>query len=120
LLSPAAGTLQPEETAASTLAAGLVSLQVLTHLDGVTEPATAEATLEIEMPDGLIARRSWPPHPSCGCHWPPQPTTNSPNRPTYGDHTVTMSDQRRSAADHRADEISASARIRPLTRTMEP
>ena len=93
LLSPASGTLQPEETAASMLAAGLVALQVLTHLDGVAEPATAGATLEIELPDGLIARRSWPPHPGCGCHWPPQPPAgSSPERPTVGDDPVTTRD----------------------------
>jgi bacteriocin biosynthesis cyclodehydratase domain-containing protein len=64
---------QPEETALSGLAAGLAALQVLAHLDGVSEPATVGATLEIELPDGLIARRSWPAHPRCGCHWPPRP-----------------------------------------------
>jgi bacteriocin biosynthesis cyclodehydratase domain-containing protein len=84
LLSPAAGIAQPEETALSSLAAGLVGLQVLAHLDGVGEPATAGATLEIELPDGLIARRSWPAHSRCGCHWPPQ--ASPPHLPATAGH----------------------------------
>jgi bacteriocin biosynthesis cyclodehydratase domain-containing protein len=64
-------TAPPEETAVSQLAAGLAALQVLVLLDGVQEPAAAGATLEIELPHGLVAHRSWPAHPACGCHWPP-------------------------------------------------
>ena len=59
-----------EESALSMLAAGLAAMQVLAQLDGLAEPAAAGATLEVEPPDGLIARRPWPAHPSCGCHWP--------------------------------------------------
>jgi hypothetical protein len=71
-----AGFGQPEENAVATLAAGLATLQVLAFLDGLGAeawalPASAGATLEIELPDGLIARRTWPAHPRCGCHWPP-------------------------------------------------
>jgi len=119
LLSPASGTLQPEETAASTLAAGLVALQVLAHLDGVTEPATTGATLEIELPDGLIARRSWPAHPGCGCHWPPQPAGSSPDRGTRGHDVVTIRDLRGSSPDRRADQSLADARGGALMRRME-
>lgn len=123
LLSPTSGTLQPEETAASTLAAGLVALQVLAHLDGVTEPATAGATLEVELPDGLIARRSWPPHPGCGCHWPPKPGS-SPDRGTTGDISITERDQRGASGglskDQQAVQSSAGARIRPVAGRMEP
>jgi bacteriocin biosynthesis cyclodehydratase domain-containing protein len=75
LLGPSSAGPEPEETALSTLAAGLVALQVLAQLDGISEPATVGATLEIELPDGLIARRSWPAHPRCGCHWPPRSET---------------------------------------------
>jgi bacteriocin biosynthesis cyclodehydratase domain-containing protein len=74
VLNPTADVPQPEETAVSILAAGLAALQVLGHLDGVGEPAAAGATLEVELPDGLIARRAWPAHPRCGCHWPPRQT----------------------------------------------
>ena len=119
LLSPASGTMQPEETAASTLAAGLVALQVLTHLDGVTEPATAGATLEVELPDGLIARRSWPAHPGCGCHWPPQPADSSPEPGAGGHDLVTIRDLRGSSPDRRADQSLADARCGALMRRME-
>jgi hypothetical protein len=57
-----------EETASSGLAAGLATLQVLAHLDGLAVPAALGATLEVELPDGLVARRPWPMHPACGCH----------------------------------------------------
>ncbi len=61
---------EPEETAEAGLAAGLAALQVLAHLDGMVKPAAVGATLEVELPDGLIALRRWPAHPDCGCAWP--------------------------------------------------
>lgn len=67
LLADRAGNRLPEETAVSTLAAGLAALQVLAHLDAVVTPAALGATLEIELPQGLTARRTWPVHPRCGC-----------------------------------------------------
>jgi len=73
LLSPSAVVPSPEETASVGLAAGLAALQVLAQLDGLTTPAASGATLEVELPDGLIARRTWPAHAGCGCHWPPGP-----------------------------------------------
>jgi len=84
----------PEETASSQLAAALAALQVLAQLDGgadrhastpgsPTRPAAFAATLEIELPEGLVSRREWPAHPSCGCTWPPRSppphTGGSPN-----------------------------------------
>lgn len=60
-----------EETTCASLTAALACLQVLGHLDGVGTPAALAATLEIELPDGLVSRRDWPAHPACGCHWPP-------------------------------------------------
>ncbi|MFI7588335.1 hypothetical protein ACIB24_14795 [Spongisporangium articulatum] len=61
-----------EETALSTLGAGLAAVQVLTFLDGraldgVGPPAARGATLEVTLPDGLAARRPWGVHPRCGC-----------------------------------------------------
>lgn len=67
---PGAGP-EPEETATAALVAGLAALQVLGHLDGLARPAATGATLEVELPDGLVSRRPWPAHPRCGCHWPP-------------------------------------------------
>ena len=118
VLRPAPGTPYPEETAASTLAAGLVALQVLAHLDGATEPASAGATLEIELPDGLIARRSWPAHPRCGCHWPPDPVESDPERATTGSGSGPDADLTGTSADQRPDRSLADARIRQLARTM--
>jgi bacteriocin biosynthesis cyclodehydratase domain-containing protein len=72
LLRPVAGAGgEPEETATAALVAGLAALQVLGHLDGLARPASTGATLEVELPDGLVSRREWPAHPRCGCHWPP-------------------------------------------------
>jgi len=59
----------PQESVSAGLAAGLAGLQVLAQLDGVPDPAALGATLEVELPDGLVARRSWPVHPACGCAW---------------------------------------------------
>lgn len=61
------GVADAGETASARLGAGLAALQVLTHLDGRARPAAVGATLEIDLPDGLVARRPWPVHPGCGC-----------------------------------------------------
>jgi hypothetical protein len=71
------------ETASSQLGASLAALQVLAHLDGLAtaparakaaaasaRPASVGATLEVDLPDGLVSRRPWPVHPACGCNWP--------------------------------------------------
>jgi bacteriocin biosynthesis cyclodehydratase domain-containing protein len=55
------------ETASATAAAGIAALQVLVLLDGHTTPASVGRTLEITLPDGLVERRAWRLHPSCGC-----------------------------------------------------
>jgi hypothetical protein len=55
------------ETVSSLLGASLAALQVLGHLDAGPPPAAHGATLEIGLPDGLVARRPWPAHPACGC-----------------------------------------------------
>jgi hypothetical protein len=82
LLAAAGRRLPQEETAISQLAASLAALQVLCQLDGLTVPAAVGATLEVELPDGLIARRPWPAHPSCGCTWPPGgPTGDATTEP---------------------------------------
>jgi bacteriocin biosynthesis cyclodehydratase domain-containing protein len=57
----------PEEAASALLAASLAALQVLGHLDGRVRPAALGATLEVELPDGLISRRPWSAHPGCAC-----------------------------------------------------
>ena len=83
LLSPAPDAGVGEETALATMVAGLAGLQVLAQLDGQSPgqlhghvhghatPASLGATLEVELPDGIVSRRPWPAHPACGCTWPP-------------------------------------------------
>jgi hypothetical protein len=64
------------ETVSSRLGAALAALQVLGHLDGLATadgearlPASVGATLEVDLPDGLVSRRTWTVHPACGCGW---------------------------------------------------
>jgi hypothetical protein len=52
--------------AVAALAAATGALQVLGHLDGGT-PEAVSASLEIGGPGGLVRRRTWTPHPRCGC-----------------------------------------------------
>jgi hypothetical protein len=53
-------------TVATVLAAtGFATAEVLTFLDGGT-PETLGAAVEIAAP-GRVRRRTWPPHPDCGC-----------------------------------------------------
>jgi bacteriocin biosynthesis cyclodehydratase domain-containing protein len=52
--------------AVAAVAAGLAALQVLAQLDG-GEPEALSASLEIGSPAGLVRRRTWAPHPLCGC-----------------------------------------------------
>jgi hypothetical protein len=92
LLAQLPGRARPAdagETASSRLGAALAALQVLAHLDGLAmlartpgapggptaavPPASVGATLEVELPDGLVSRRPWPVHPACGCGWAPTP-----------------------------------------------
>jgi ThiF family len=48
--------------------AALAAQQVVAHLDGFV-PATVDGTIETSLPFGLPRRRSWRPHPACGCTW---------------------------------------------------
>jgi hypothetical protein len=66
------------ESASATAAAGLVCLQVLAHLDGVVPPVSWGRTLALTLPDGLVERRRWAPHPRCGCTRLPGPADQPP------------------------------------------
>ncbi|HJU97563.1 MAG TPA: hypothetical protein VJ644_06285 [Jiangellaceae bacterium] len=57
------------DVALAALAGALAAQQALSHVDGFV-PTTADGTIEIRLPDGLPRRRSWRPHPACGCIWP--------------------------------------------------
>jgi hypothetical protein len=58
----------------ATVTAGHAAMQALEFLDrnvsGRPHPATFDGTLELASPDWRFRRRSWQPHPACGCHWP--------------------------------------------------
>ncbi|MDT4941015.1 MAG: hypothetical protein QOJ34_1104 [Pseudonocardiales bacterium] len=61
------GRYGPASAAAlATIVAGVAAQQVLAFLDG-DEPASLEGTIELHLPDWRLRRRSWPPHPDCGC-----------------------------------------------------
>lgn len=50
----------------STVLAGVAAQQALAFLDG-GEPDCIDGTIELRLPDWRLRRRSWPPHPECGC-----------------------------------------------------
>ena len=52
----------------ATLVASVTALQALGFLDDPgLRAATVDGTLELQLPDWRIRRRSWPPHPDCDC-----------------------------------------------------
>ena len=44
-------------------------MQALAFLDGQITPSAVDGTVEVSLPDGGMRRRSWTPHPGCGCAW---------------------------------------------------
>lgn len=56
---------EPCETATLLAAVGYATAEVLAYLDGA-QPETIGSATEIHAPNRL-RRRSWPPHPRCGC-----------------------------------------------------
>jgi hypothetical protein len=73
----ARGDAPPCDLGLATVAAAQAVVQVLALVDagaggagsGSTGPATVGGTLETTLPDGLTRRRTWEPHPACGCRW---------------------------------------------------
>jgi hypothetical protein len=47
--------------------AALATAQALTFIDRAGEPAAANGTLEVVLPQWQWQRRGWPPHPACTC-----------------------------------------------------
>ncbi len=43
------------------------ALQVIAFLDGDPRPLAVDGTIEIAQSDGRVRRRTWIPHPACGC-----------------------------------------------------
>lgn len=57
----------PCEAPLAVAVAALAAVQALTFLDGRDRPAAVDGTLELTLPEIRARRRSWQPHPSCGC-----------------------------------------------------
>jgi bacteriocin biosynthesis cyclodehydratase domain-containing protein len=57
------------DTVLAAMTATLAAAQALAYLDraGPDLPATANGTLELVLPGWQWRRRTWPPHPACGC-----------------------------------------------------
>ena len=56
----------PNDVLVCTFAAAATAMQAVAFLDG-ERPSVLEGTLELALPDWRLRRRSWPPHPDCGC-----------------------------------------------------
>jgi hypothetical protein len=62
------------DTVLAAVVAAHAALEALAFLDRLTDPAlpaptTLGGTLELTLPDWRLRRRSWAPHPACGCRW---------------------------------------------------
>jgi bacteriocin biosynthesis cyclodehydratase domain-containing protein len=55
------------EVALAVRLAGLAAAQALAFLDADPAVATCDGTLEIDPREARVRRRSWQPHPACGC-----------------------------------------------------
>jgi len=55
------------DTVLAAATAALATAQALTLIDQAGEPAAANGTLEMVLPDWQWQRRGWPPHPACTC-----------------------------------------------------
>lgn len=79
------------------MAGAFAAAQILDHLDGLRCPGTVDGTLEWNVGEAAPRRRSWSPHPTCGCRdlaegpWGVLASTGGGPRPaTPGGATVTM------------------------------
>jgi bacteriocin biosynthesis cyclodehydratase domain-containing protein len=60
---------QPQacDTVLAAMTATLAAAQALAYLDRAAPPVTTNGTLELVLPGWQWRRRTWPPHPGCGC-----------------------------------------------------
>ena len=63
---PGRSVVEPCDVTLATFAAAVAAMQSLAFLDGGSAP-TIDGTLELTLPDWRLRRRSWIPHPACGC-----------------------------------------------------
>jgi bacteriocin biosynthesis cyclodehydratase domain-containing protein len=82
----------------ATLGASVCALQVLAFVDG-GEPATHDGTLEVALPDWRIRRRTWGPHPACGCRWPTDEATDEATAGAAGMDGPSRTPRRHGGAD---------------------
>jgi hypothetical protein len=76
--------------------ASICASQALQYLDGGAgpaadhpHPASRNGTLEVRLTDWRVRRRSWPPHPACGCHWPAaDPAAHAPTQGQWRSRTM--------------------------------
>jgi hypothetical protein len=74
------GAAVPCDVVLATAVAAHAALQALAFLDleraedigpaAASLPLALDGTIEISQADGRVRRRSWSPHPLCGCAWP--------------------------------------------------
>src|SRR5690606_16750741 len=60
-------TVEACDTVLATAVACWAVREVLGFLDGAPRPATVNGSLELTLTDWQWRRRSWTPHPECGC-----------------------------------------------------
>lgn len=69
-LTSGRGATEACDVVLATAVAATAAAQALAYLDGRSAPvATIGGSLELTLPDWRWRRRSWPPHPRCGCRW---------------------------------------------------
>jgi hypothetical protein len=70
------------DTVLAAMTAAVASAQALAYIDragaGPMAPATANGTLEVVLPDWQWRRRTWEPHPACGCGAPGRTVISAP------------------------------------------
>ena len=74
LAVPRRAGVEPCDGVLAAIVAAHAAREALAFLDGLTDdtlpaPATVGGTLELALPDWRLRRRSWTPHPACGCRW---------------------------------------------------
>jgi bacteriocin biosynthesis cyclodehydratase domain-containing protein len=66
-ISPVPAATQACDTALAAATAALATAQALALIDRAGQPAAANGTLEVVLPEWQWQRRGWPPHPACTC-----------------------------------------------------
>lgn len=72
------------------MAAALAAAQILDHVDNLRCPGTVDGTLEWNVGEATPRRRTWAPHPTCGCRDLLDPPANAMRFAGAGGATVTM------------------------------